>query len=320
MNNQVYIFDRAMQWIRNNTLENKGIAVTSKEQIIYPEVTGYYIPSLLRWGEKPLALSYAKHLCDIQKPDGSWYDYADKAPYIFDSAQILKGLLAIRSLLPEVDKNIIRGCDWILTRMNPEGRLVTPTKDAWGDDETFCSELVHIYCLSPLIEAAEIFNRTDYKEAAIRVKEYYIKNYKDKILHFSLLSHFYAYVMEGLYDLGEIELARQAMDNIEAYKNQKGAIPGLKDVKWICSTGMFQLALVWYKLGELEKGNRLFDYACSLQNTTGGWYGSYPASILNRFQRGRQKVFYFPKAEISWANKYFLDALSWKNKLEDRYE
>ncbi len=316
MNNQVFIFDRALQWIHNNTLDNKGIAVSSKEQFIYPEVTGYYIPTLLRWGEKPLALSYAKYLCSIQKVDGSWYDYADKNPYIFDSAQILKGLLAIRNLFPEVDKNIIKGCDWILTHVNTEGRLSTPTKDAWGDDENFCSELVHIYCLSPLIEAAEIYNRVDYKETAIRVKEYYIKNYRDRILNFSLLSHFYAYVMEGLYDIGASNLARQAMNNIDIYRNKNGAIPGLKDVKWVCSTGMFQLALVWYKLGELEKGNCLFNYACSLQNTTGGWYGSYPASVLNRFSRGRQKAFYFPKAEISWANKYFLDALSQKAKLE----
>ena len=26
---------------------------------------------------------------------------------------------------------------------------------------------------------------------------------------------------------------------------------------WVCSTGMFQLAIVWYKLGDLERGNSL---------------------------------------------------------------
>lgn len=316
MSNKVYIFDKAIQWIYKNTLDNKGIAVSSKEKFVYPEVTGYYIPTLLRWGEKRLAQSYAKYLCSIQKTDGSWYDHADTNPYVFDSAQVLKGLLSIRDLLPEVDSHIIKCCDWLLKHVSPEGRLFTDSTDAWGDDENFCSELVHTYCLTPLEEAATIYNRSDYHEAAIKIKSYYLQNYKEKILHFSLLSHFYAYVMEGLLDMGEKNLIQEAMNNIDDFKLKDGAIPGLNNVKWVCSTGLFQLALVWYKLGELEKGNQLFDYACSLQNATGGWYGSYPTSVLNRFARGQQKAYYFPKAEISWANKYFLDALSWKTKLE----
>ena len=139
MDNKVYIFDRALHWIYKNTLNNKGITVTSRERFVYPEVTGYYIPTLLNWGEKQLALSYAEYLCSIQKDDGSWCDYAGRNPYIFDSAQILKGLLAIRDIMPEADTHIIKGCDWILTHLNPEGRLIPGATDIWGEDENFCS-------------------------------------------------------------------------------------------------------------------------------------------------------------------------------------
>ena len=134
MKNKTRHFFKALDWIKANTVDGKGIAVTSKKQVVYPEVTGYYIPSLLQWGERDLALSYARHLCSIQKEDGSWYDSADKAPYVFDSAQILKGLIAVRELLPEVDAHIVRGCDWILSNMQPDGRLVTPSKDAWASE------------------------------------------------------------------------------------------------------------------------------------------------------------------------------------------
>lgn len=317
MKNKIIVFDRALEWIKNNTIEFSGIAVTSEQQIIYPEVTGYYIPTLLEWGEREIAVSYAKYLCTIQKQDGSWYDSKDEAPYVFDSAQILKGLISIRTIMPEVDEHIIRGCDWILTNMQEDGRLITPCKNAWGNDESFCSELIHIYCLTPLKKAGEIYNRPDYTEAVNNILEYYKKNKMNAILDFSLLSHFYAYVLEGLYELGDIELVKKAMNNIEKYQNSRGGIPGLKDVSWVCSTGMFQLALVWYKLGELEKGNRIFNYACSFQNESGGWYGSYPISKLkNYFYTGRKKPYYFPTQEISWANKYFLDALSYKEKLE----
>lgn len=315
MANKVQIFNRAFGWIKENTIHDNGMAVTSKNRIIYPEVTGYYIPTLLLWGERELASAYAKYLCSIQKPDGSWYDSGDNEPYVFDSAQILKGLLSIRDILPEVDEHIIKGCDWIISNVREDGRLTTPSKAAWGDDEGFCSELVHIYCLSPLIEAGNVFNKEIYKEKAYYVLKYYKSHYYDKIMNFSLLSHFYAYVMEGLFDMGEEAMVREAMAKLDFVQNEKGGIPGLNDVKWVCSTGMFQLALVWYKLGELERGNKIFDYACSLQNKSGGWFGSYPVSFLGRFAKGKQKAYYFPNEEISWANKYFFDALSYKMKL-----
>ena len=37
---------------------------------------------------------------------------------------------------------------------------------------------------------------------------------------------------------------------------------------------------------------------------------------MAKFYMGRKKPYYFPDAEISWAVKYFLDALALKEKLE----
>ena len=317
MKHKVERFYRALNWVKQNTIKGQGIAVTSKQRKIYPEVTGYYIPTLLRWGEHELAASFAKYLISTQKDDGSWYDSDDKDPYVFDSAQILKGLLAIRDILPEVDNHIIKGCDWILSNMKEDGRLTTPNKDAWGNDDSICSELIHIYCLTPIRDAGIFFDKQEYLSAVEKILEFYKVNYRDKIEKFSLLSHFYAYVLEGLFDLGEVNLCRKAMTNIEKYQDSKGGLRGLNDVSWVCSTGQFQIALVWYKLGELEKGNRLFNYMLSRQNKSGGWNGSYPTNfMINKIYKGRKKAFYFPNEEISWAVKYFLDALAYKEQLE----
>lgn len=317
MGNKIKYYKAALEWIKCNTLNGNGITVTSKKKVIYPEVTGYYIPTLLQHGERKLAIQYARYLCSIQKKDGSWSDPTDSNSYVFDSAQILKGLLAVREFCPEVESNILKGCEWIVSNIRSDGRLVTPDQGAWGDDEEFCSELVHIYCLSPLKHVGELFGIPIYVEAANKVLEYYKREKMESIINFSLLSHFYAYIMEGLYDLGEVDLCRKAMLRLEQYRNHNGAIPGLKDVPWVCSTGLFQLALVWYKLGEMEKGNSLFYNALNLQNKSGGWYGSYrDGSIFSFFYTGRNKPFYFPDEEISWANKYFFDALALKEKLE----
>ncbi|MFR6393352.1 MAG: hypothetical protein ACLUN0_11095 [Roseburia sp.] len=127
-----------------------------------------------------------------------------------------------------------------------------------GNDESMCSELIHLYCLSPLIEAGKLYHKEEYSEKAQLILNYYKENYLDKILNFSLLSHFYSYVIEALVDLGEEDLARSAMKQMETYQKKSGAISAYYNVDWTCSTGMFQMAVIWYKLGDFEHGERLF--------------------------------------------------------------
>lgn len=114
---RIDIYKKTINWIKNNSICEKGIAVSSDEFRPYPEVTGYYIPTLIQWGYREIAVSYADWLCRIQKADGSWFDPQDKAPYVFDTAQVLKGLLAARKMVPKVDTHIVKGCDWILSNM-----------------------------------------------------------------------------------------------------------------------------------------------------------------------------------------------------------
>lgn len=303
----IKVYSKAINWIKNNTINNEGIINNSNFKKSYPEVTGYFIPSLLRWGYRDLAVNYARYLCRIQHSDGAWYDTENKKPYIFDSAQILKGLIAVRHLYPEMDKHIIAGCDWILTNMNDDGRLVAPLEDIWGNGKTF-SELIHTYCISPIKEAGIIYNRNDYKKKADKIANYYVSKFRGDILNFNLLSHFYAYVMEAMLDIGEVELVKEAMNKISAIQKNTGAIPAYNNVDWVCSTGMFQFAVVWFRLGEFEKGEKAFNYACKLQNETGGWFGSYLSE-----DKEHEINTYFPDSEISWAVKYFLDALYYKN-------
>lgn len=307
--------EKAKNWIINNSIKGEGIINNSRYKKSYPEVSGYYIPTLLRWGFRDLAVTYAGWLCSIQHEEGAWYDTDDKEPYVFDTAQILKGLVAIYPIKPEVKDSLIKGCEWLLGQITEEGRLVTPSKAAWGNDGV-CSELIHLYCLSPLIDAAKLLDKPEYEKAARRVADYYISNYRDKILNFGFLSHFYSYVMEALCDIEETELAKEAMDKLSVMLDEKRYIPAFKDVDWVCSTGMFQLAITWYKLGDIERGNKALTYAAKLQNETGGWFGSY--AVIDNPKPTDKKEYpdYIPDGEISWAVKYYLDAVFYKNRLE----
>ena len=307
------VYKKAISWIEANTIvEKTGKSIINNTNCPkgYPEVTGYYIPTLIRWGYRELAIDYAKWLISIQHDDGSWYDTFDQMPYVFDTAQILKGLLAAYSIWPDenVKNSIIRGAMWLAGNIQHDGRLKAADESIWKMPKAY-SELIHLYCLSPIREVGIQFSKLELLEMVDLSIDYYKQNHMEEILHFDLLSHFYAYVMEALVDLGELELVKAAMNNIANFQTEDGAVPGYNDVHWVCSTGLFQLALTWFRVGDIERGNKAFSYACRLQNESGGWYGSYP-SVEDESND------YFAASEISWAVKYFLDALYYKNKAE----
>ena len=61
----------AKKWIVNNTVDNNGIVVSTQDKkLIYPEVTGYYIPTLLKYNDIERAKNYANYLISIQNEDG----------------------------------------------------------------------------------------------------------------------------------------------------------------------------------------------------------------------------------------------------------
>ena len=89
---------------------------------------------------------------------------------------------------------------------------------------------------------------------------------------------------------------------------------------------MFQFAITWYKLGEKDKADKTFEYAASLQNETGGWYGCYGVTTaenrknawLARLGLKRERAIYLADEEISWAVKFYLDAKYYKELSEGK--
>ena len=84
--------------------------------------------------------------------------------------------------MPEVEPAIIKGCDWILSIIEQDGRLQSPSRAFWEDG--VCTELIHLYCLPPLIDAAKKFNRPEYETEAKKVLNYYKTTAMDKLLDF----------------------------------------------------------------------------------------------------------------------------------------
>lgn len=250
-------FQKARKWIDEYTI-NGGIAHSSSLRKPYPEVTGYYIPSLLKWGEKELACSYGDWLLSIQTPEGAWQELGLNTIYTFDTGQILKGLYELIPFGKKYEKSFLKGCDWLSSQIDEQGRIHTPTTSHFS---SIGNEYIHLYAIEPLKLAAQKYDRGDYLDSVTRAVSYYL-NQKD-LTDFNILTHFHAYIIEALIDLGHQERAIEGLNLIKKYQRSNGAIPAFPNVKWVCLTALFQYAVCYYKLGMLEEGNKLLDYAIS---------------------------------------------------------
>jgi malonyl-CoA O-methyltransferase len=268
-------------------------------------VTGYLIPTLWDIGERDMALEMARWEASVQRPDGA-FTAPDGTPYTFDTAQAVRGFLSLVDVHPEFEVNIRRACGFILTQIEPDGRVSTPSYALWrcADGSTF-TEYANLYVVPPLLAAGTRLGEPAYSEAASHVLAFYkrradLVEFKPEL---GTLSHIFGYMMEALVDLGEIELARRGLAQAAAIQSPDGAIPAYPGVKWICSTGMAQLAIAWYKLGDRAPADRAVAYLEPLQLANGGFYGSYGPGAT-----------YLPGEEISWAVKFFIDCCTLRAK------
>jgi len=282
---------RALDWFKAHLVPGQGIIVHTKQPLPYAEVTGYFVPTLYEWGEHDLARSCLRWLVSVQLPDGA-FPAPDGVPYSFDTAQVMRGLCAAVERDEDFSGPLRKASEWLAARIDEDGRMTTPSTALWGD---IASDLIHSYAIYPLLKAGQVLHEERFERAARRAQAYYTA--QPALVPFNRLTHFHAYAMEALWELGEDALVRRGMAEVAAKQRQNGAIPAYPDVEWICSTGMAQYALVWYRLGERDHADRAMRYLEGLQNKSGGFFGSYGVGAK-----------YIAGAEISWAVKYFLDA------------
>jgi malonyl-CoA O-methyltransferase len=293
------MLEKAVHWIKNNTVPNQGIVISSRNKVCYPEVTGYLIPTLLSVGERRLAQQYAQWLVSVQHNDGS-FGLRDIS-YAFDTGQIVRGWVPLLGQMPELERPLRRACDWLVnTADSSSGRLMVPPRSAdWSlGTRGQVNEGIHTYVLQPLRQAGELLNEPRYGRFADKSLDYYLKNVNlTDFTQPNALTHFYAYIQEALLELGCQDEARHGMASVAGFQQSTGAVPGYSDVNWVCSTGLAQLATAWYHLGETERADSALAFLEMLQNSTGGFYGSYGPGAD-----------YKPAEEISWAAKYAVEA------------
>ena len=290
---------RALDWVRRNQAPDGGIVVHHRTTSATQEVTGYLIPTLMNAGEQELAMELALWEASVQRPDGS-LAAPDDVPYTFDTAQVVRGFLAVLDVLPQLEPNLRRACDYVVKRIARDGRVTSKSLDMWKlTDGSILTDYCNLYVLPPLLDAGRRLDEPRYIDAAARSLEYF-RRQPDLVTFKSepgTFSHMFGYMMEALVDCGQTELAAKGLEQAEAIQHADGSIPAYPGATWVCSTGMAQLAIAWLKLGVPEPALKALTYLERMQHRSGGFFGSYGKGAI-----------YFTKEEISWAVKFFIDA------------
>lgn len=303
--------EKGLEWLKAYRVTAKGVVPSytfQRRNMATQEETGYILGILYMHGEKDLARKMARWLADVQRADGS-SAAMDEIPYTFDTAQVARGFLAVLDDMPDVERNLRLACDYLVSQIDEQGVIHTPSYETWKlPDGSILHEYGNLYILPPLKFAGEKLREKKYLDACNRAMGNYRK--KPDLVEFkpqlAMLSHYFGYMMEALVDLGEVELAKKGLAQAQKIQKDNGAIPAYPGVDWVCSTGIAQLALAWYKLGITESADKGMAYLATIQNPSGGFFGSYGSGAR-----------YFPYQEISWATKFFLEAHYWKRKIEN---
>jgi hypothetical protein len=108
--------EKTLEWIKENTISNAGVRAWPGGPA-YPEVTGYLIPTLLKYGENELAQQYANWLISIQRDNGSFPGLDGQVSRIFDTAACVEGLVFFNMERAELARN------WIKSYAGFEGKL-----------------------------------------------------------------------------------------------------------------------------------------------------------------------------------------------------
>lgn len=308
----------------------------------YPETTGYIIPTLLKLKDwlpvletDRVATVLGEWLLNIQQKEGFWdsgfHPPKKKHPSIFNTAQILKGMVALHDNTQDsrwLDA-ATQAAEWLAAGVTPEG--------VWRHID-YQAQVTPTYYAQAAWAMLEVYSRNGddvIREGAEKV----LSNVMSRQMENGAFdgwgfmegqpcsTHTIAYTIRGLLESARLldawdSYGKAAIAALEVLLRRSelagGRLPGAYDVKWrpigkyVCLTGNAQIALcllIWEEremdLHLVNAAAKLVDAICDAQHVKsivpglrGAVAGSFP-------MWGRYMIFRYP----NWAAKYHLDAL-----------
>jgi uncharacterized protein YyaL (SSP411 family) len=337
-----------MQWLCRAQDVNPGGGVAAwydlkedKWKADYPEVTGYIIPTFFDYyhltGQEEFrerALRMTEWECQVQMKNGATQsgtlEEEEKVPAVFNTGQVIFGWL--RAYNETKDEKFLislrKAADYLCEAQDNDG--------VWRQSSSVVSNQINTYNARTawaLAKVSSLFSENKYKKAALANIGWVLTQQKEKgwfdnagfSNNTQPLLHTIAYTMRGILETGKCledkELINKVIISADALIEKQLPDGSLKGVygkgwepgaSWSCLTGNAQIAIIWFRVYGLTLKKRYLtaalkanDYLKTTQSLTlkdpnvrGGIKGSQP------IYGG-----YHPWRYLSWAAKFFADAL-----------
>lgn len=306
----------------------------------YPETTGYIIPTFLECARalsddeyRRRAIRMADWLLDLQLAEGAfpigplWPEW-ERKPIVFDTGQILQGLVHIHRETADARylKAAVRAGDWLVAVQDADGAWRRFT--SLGIEHTY-----NVRTAWALLELSKVTQSDSQRQGAMRNLGWALAQ-QDPTGWFAgmgfrrdeqPLTHTIAYTVEGVLEAGWlaeeqslVSAGRRAADALAACQQRDGFLRGRYGPGWMpmasgsCPTGTAQMANVWFRLARMTEENGYLEAArmanlhlkrqqlraCRWAGVSGGLAGSNP--IYGEYE---------PFRHLNWAAKFFADSL-----------
>ncbi|MFA5165765.1 MAG: glycosyltransferase [Candidatus Paceibacterota bacterium] len=306
--------------------------------LLFPETTGYIIPTLISLSSETKDGKYLQSakkggawLLQIQNKDGSFGQAGSNEPMIFDSGQIIFGLLALYKELNERKfLDAARHCaDWICAQQESDG--------SWR--KYAYNKIAHSYYSRVSLALLKLWQETKeekYKTSATRQLDWVLIQQQDDgfYLHCSFFDddiaplHTIAYTIEGLLESGILlgrqnegekyfQSAQKACKKLLELNRQPNYLPGYFSSNWAaadasrCLTGLAQTACNFVRLFEETNENEFLKEARSISRYVQSKQPQAAPKEINGALAGSAPFWgkYMPFGYINWAAKFFIDCL-----------
>ena len=318
--------------------------------LMYPETTGYIIPTFITYGKKfkqeiviHKAIEMADWLLSIQYDDGSFpgglFKKGITEKSIFNSSQIIIGLVNIYNETKD-DKYLeasIKCANWIVRNQSDRGIWIKYNYEK-GFTPSYYTRVSW-----PLLMVWKLNGDQKLKDAAIKtleliynrkLKNGFIKYSGFKMNSYSFI-HTIAYVIRGFFESSQILNNNTYEDmSIEWSKvflrkfEINGKLPGAyfdnyKKVDYFeCLTGYCQLAIIWFKIFNKINDPRFVNCAMKAIDRVSNFVPKYSFLKKKGGVPGSYPFYgkYMMFRQPNWATKFFIDAMLMEKDILKRIE
>lgn len=264
---------KTLQWVKDHILPTGGVEAWHGYGKPYPEISGYMIPTLLKYGCVREAERLGDWLLKVQNKDGSWTGL-DGRHAVFDTAAVVEGLDKLGEYVAAD-----RGRAFIRSNMRADCHIGRYIDD---NGRAQCYQARAAWVLG------------DHKAVA----RWMPVGSWDAAWGDTQRTHYIAYMLEGLLNAGYYASVRMVLEASTSAIDANGFMPMHAQSGWLngggtdyCATAQF--AWLYTRAGLATEANRLGTALAGVVGDNGG--------IAQGADDSRQ---------ISWAAKFYLDFLA----------